>query len=831
MNKSLNKQTIKRITRYFAILLYTGLLAICLLIIIKPGASIFYIKQNMDAASLSPDAGFAFRYKLKFYPIFFRVQNILVFEGKQPLTPAGDREVINQGEGSYSISTPSHGVSYIYFSTSDNTSPITNQRPYTLYLPLKFISRPLGFAYVGLLLPMLIWFSFFAFAVPEHRRLILGSPRKLIKIADLFTEHAFQQTQAYFRRLWQRICLRAPFWKRLFIATVLFTFLYTFMEWLFFVTMPSFMSSMHVQDKVMIFTLSGFIFSLFSLALLLAFILIEFLAIVAHTTKYTRFIGILIPTIILSSLVLLLIDNFTYTLFKFGISTSSGAGRGVYGILFCLLNGYIYYQMLRAFGLLGSAQPTKFLGNRFFYASVGLLVVGLGLAIGKTDWGSLSHVVNQSDSVDVSRRPNVLILGSDGVNAANMSVYGYKRPTTPQLEQLAPTSLVAENAFTNAGNTAGSVISIMTSKLPTQTRLLYPPDILTGINSFEHLPGILKNLGYKTVEYGVPYYVDSYAFNLQDGFDMVNGRSFNAGNLGNLGRKLGFADEVYFLTRLYWRLTDRIGHIFFIHEMENPFDLVTKPSPNISDQVKIDQTLALFDQSTDPLFIHVHLLGTHGGFYDVKNPVFSKGEDQFQPWSTDFYDDTILQFDRYVGEVIDHLKKDGQFDNTILIIYTDHAKMFKVTDRIPLIIHFPDDAYAGQVTANVENLDIAPTILDYLGLPIPEWMGGASLLKGDAIGSRLIFSAGTTKVKPNEEEITFLDPSQNKPPFYQFSFLNVLNCQKMYSFDLTTYQWSSGEVIGYVEPCDPKSLLNFDQIKQAIYQRLETDGFDISSLP
>jgi hypothetical protein len=647
----------------------------------------------------------------------------------------------------------------------------------------------------------------------------------------LFTKHAVQQTQAYISWLWQRICLRAPFWKHLFTIIVLFAYLYIFMEWLFFVTMPSFMSIMPVQDKVMIITLSGSIFSLFGLALLWVFVLIEFLAIIAHFTKYTRYLGIIIPTIILSSLVLLLIDNFTYTLFKFGISTSSGLGRGIYGVLFCLLNGYIYYRMLRAFGFIGSAQPSPFIGNRLFYVNVCLLVVGLGLTLAKTDWSNVSPAINQTDPVDASRRPNILILGSDGLYAGNMSVYGYYRPTTPQLEQLAPTALVAENAFTNAGNTEGSVISIMTSKLPTQTRLLYPPDILTGMNSFEHLPGILKNLGYKTVEYGVPYYVDSFAFNLQDGFDMVNGRSCNVGKLGDVGQKLGYTDEVYFLYRLYWRLTDRIEHILFIHNMENPFDLVTRPSPNLSDQVKIDQTLALFDQSTDPLFIHVHLLGTHGGFFDVKDAVFSKGEDQFQPWITDFYDDTILQFDRYVGEVIDHLKENGQFENTILVIYTDHAKMFKVTDRIPLIIHFPGDEHAGQITENVQNLDIAPTILDALGVPIPEWMGGESLLNGDAIGSRLIFSTGTEKIKPNEQEIYFLDPSQYKPPFYQFSFLNVLNCQIMYSFDLTTYEWSSVEVTGYVEPCDPKSLLSTDQIQQAIYQRLEMDGFDISSLP
>jgi hypothetical protein len=709
---------------------------------------------------------------------------------------------------------------------------ITNQRHYTLYLPVKIISRPFGFVFVGLLvLLILIWFLFFVFRGRGHRRLFLRSPLILVNIADLFPEHAFKQTQAYLKRLWQRICLRVPFWKRLFIITVLFAYLYVFMEWLFFVTMPSFMSIMHLQDKVLIFFLSGFIFCLFSLILLLAFILIELLELIIRAAKYTKYLVILIPTVILSSLVLLLIDNFTYTLFKFGISTSSGVGRGIYGGLFLLLNAYIYNQMLRSFGLIGMAQPRIAAGNRLFYVCVGILVVSLGLALGKLDWGKISAMFDQAESAQATRMPNILILGSDGLNAENMSVYGYYRQTTPQLEQLASTSLVAENAFTNAGNTAGSVISIMTSKLPTQTRLLYPPNILTGINSIEHLPCILKNLGYKTVEYGVPYYVDSFAFNLQDGFDMVNGRSFNVGKLGNLGRKLGYADEVYFLSRLYGRLTDRIEHILFIAEMQNPFDLVTKPSSNFTDQVKIDQTLALFDQSTDPLFIHVHLLGTHGGFYDVQAPVFSKGEGQFQPWMTDFYDDTILQFDYYVGEVINHLKENGQFDNTLLIIYTDHGKMFTVNERIPLILHFPGDEHAGQITANVENLDIAPTILDYLSLPIPEWMGGESLLKGEAIGARLIFSTGTSKVKPNAQDITFLDPSKNLPPFYQFSFLSVVNCQMIYSLDLSTYEWQSSEVAGYVEPCDPKTLLSFDEIKQAVYQRLEMDGFDLSSLP
>ena len=821
----------KHIRRQIFMLLYIGALLFSTLIIIKPGASLFYIKKTVDTNLVVFDTGHAFRYKLKLNPLIYRFQELLIYEGKRALTPASGGFVIDQGVGSYSLSTSSNGEMYIYFSSTDNSNPVTNERTYTLYLPLKFITRPLGFVYLGLLLPFLIWFLSFAFTVPQHRRIILHSPLKLVKIADLFVEHASKRTQAYFQHLWQQILLRSTFWKRLFIITILSSFFYIFMEWLFFVTMPSFMSMMNVQDKALIFFISGFICAVFSLAFLLVFIIIECLAIIAHVAKFTKYLGLLIPTFVVSGLILLLIDNFTYTLFKFGVSTSTGIGRGLYGVAFVLLYVYIYYRMMRILGFIGVLQSKAIIGNRLFYVSLGFMVVSLGLSLGKMDWRKISPPADQAETVQATRMPNILILGSDGVNANNMSVYGYYRQTTPQLEQLAPTSLVAENAFTNAGNTAGSVISIMTSKLPTQSRLLYPPDILTGINSFEHLPGILKNLGYKTVEYGVPYYVDSFAFNLQDGFDMVNNRSISVGKLGDLGQKLGYADEVYFLYRLLERLTDRIGHIFFIREMQNPYNLVTRPAPNITDQAKIEQTLSLFDQSSDPLFIHIHLLGTHGGFYDLQTHVFSKGEDQFQPWMTDFYDDTILRFDQYVGEVIDHLKAVGKFDNTILIIYTDHGKMFTVSERIPLIIHFPADDYAGRITTNAQNLDIAPTILDYLGLPIPEWMGGESLLKGNDIGSRLIFSTGTHKVKVNDQDIVFLDPAQDQPPFYQFSFLNVLNCQMMYSLDLTTYEWSSSEIAGYVEPCNPKDLLSLDEIRQAAYQRLEMDGFNISSLP
>ena len=624
---------------------------------------------------------------------------------------------------------------------------------------------------------------------------------------------------------------RALFWKGLFTVTLLLGMLYIFMEWLFFVTMPSFMSVMTFYARLKILLLSGWEFAILCIVLLAVFIVIDFIALITHASAITRYWGVAIPAIILSALVLILVDNFTYTVFKFGISTSTGVVRGLYAVLFILLTSYIYFRMYRFFNLRGNKARWLHKLNPWFYASLGILVLTTGLGLANLKYDNLLQANRGEVAQPASQLPNIILLGSDGLNANHLSVYGYYRDTTPRLQELAQSSLVAENAFTNAGNSAGSVISIMTSKLPTQTRLLYPPDILTGINSYQHLPGILRNLGYQLVEFGVPYYIDAFNYNLQNGFDVVNNRTLPVSSYSKLSQKLGFENEAYFLTRVMWRISDRILHIFFVREMQNPYDIVTQPAPNLSDDKKINQALALFDHPHAPLFIHIHLLGTHGGYYAPKVRVFSKNEAQPGPWLTDFYDDTLLGFDAFVGKVIDRLKANGQFDNTILIIYTDHNKEFKSDERIPLIIHFPGGENAGQITWNVENMDIAPTILDYLGLAEPSWMEGQSLLKDNSSERRLIFSTGTSKVKPNEQEISFLDPDLNKPPFYQFSYLSVLDCQRMYTLDLTSYQWSSKDVPGYVNPCRPQDLLSVQAVKQAISQRLEQDGFDTSSLP
>jgi hypothetical protein len=224
-------------------------------------------------------------------------------------------------------------------------------------------------------------------------------------------------------------------------------------------------------------------------------------------------------------------------------------------------------------------------------------------------------------------------------------------------------------------------------------------------------------------------------------------------------------------------------------------------------------------------------MGTHGSMFNPPIRIYSKGKNQNQPWELDFYDDAIRSFDSLVGKVIDHLKEIEQFENTILIIYSDHAIEYRVNERIPLIFHFPGGKPAGKITSNVQNLDIAPTTLDYLGLQIPEWMGGKSILNGDLDSHRLIFGTGTNKIYQNERGVFLLKFEQIKPPFYQFSFVNIIDCQKWYRINLTSSGWYSGDIPGYTDPCSEDRLLSKEEIKDNLIQLLVADGFNHSYLP
>jgi arylsulfatase A-like enzyme len=133
--------------------------------------------------------------------------------------------------------------------------------------------------------------------------------------------------------------------------------------------------------------------------------------------------------------------------------------------------------------------------------------------------------------------------------------------------------------------------------------------------------------------------------------------------------------------------------------------------------------------------------------------------DWYDPWQQQMlgaenYDRDILQvratyyglitkIDTYVGQLIDHLKATGAYDNTLIVLTSDHGELlgdhwlfgkrgfFDAGYYIPLIIRDPGgeaDGTRGRVVDEfTESVDVMPSILDWLGLDIPRQCDGKSL--------------------------------------------------------------------------------------------------------
>jgi hypothetical protein len=612
----------------------------------------------------------------------------------------------------------------------------------------------------------------------------------------------------------------------LFLVTFVSACLYVLNEWIFFVTKPSFLNNLGAgQQLQVLLTVSLFIGSLFLLSLLPLAALSRIPALQEHTGRLVK-LGGLVPAGILACLVLIIVDNATYTLFRFGIVSTAGWSRALYGLGFLLLTAFLYRDVLKVMAFLSRRVRLPRLAPLWIFSLLaGLLILVSPLATGRARLASPPASLEES-----ALRPHILLITSDGLSASHISVYGYERETTPNLEKLAASSLVAENAFPNAGNSTGSVISIYTGKYPAETRVVYPPDILRGDDSYEHLPGLLRAEGYRTVQVTLPHYMDAGVQNMVNGFDMIRTNKDENSRFLPLFQRILPNNPALFIDKILNRIADRLRHIFFLQKMINPFLLANQLEEGLRDIDRWDILRNELRTTSQPLFVHVHMMETHGELFNPQVQVYSAGRAilEQEPWETDFYDDSILAFDALVGEMIGELTDLGLLEDTLLIIGSDHGQQFKL-QRIPLIIRFPRGQYAGTIQANVQNLDLAPTILDYLELDPPEWMDGRSLLAG-GLDARPIFFVNEAVRERNPQGGFAINLEKVEPPFYQFSGISMIYCGTLYSLDLYNGTWSAGPVEGTTYACPPEAQISEAQAYAWIVEHLEENGFDVSTL-
>ena len=141
-----------------------------------------------------------------------------------------------------------------------------------------------------------------------------------------------------------------------------------------------------------------------------------------------------------------------------------------------------------------------------------------------------------------------------------------------------------------------------------------------------------------------------------------------------------------------------------------------------------------------------HLLSrqkTVGYYWGQETPLQTLGEDQARDLVATYYG-LVSEVDHHVGRILRFLKDSGQYDDTLIIFTSDHGEMlgnhwlwgkdgyFDDAFHIPLILRDPRlEAGAGRgqvIDAFTEAVDVAPTVLDWLGLEVPPAYDGRSLL-------------------------------------------------------------------------------------------------------
>lgn len=593
------------------------------------------------------------------------------------------------------------------------------------------------------------------------------------------------------------------------LLTILSIFLQFLTEWLFLITKPSFLNNLALHKSFLILFSVPLIPCCVALAIIL---LISLLAAHFKDFKVRSLLQnclLLIPVFFFSTSILLLFDNFTNVIFHFGIRSSQGWSRFAYALIFI----FVGIGIFRKVSTLNERWKNK---RRIVFTSFVTALIVFIVATTLVHHGSAKRVVALSGIPGhTPARPNILLFGGDSIEAMSMSAYGYQKDTTPFIQEFIKRGLLCENAFASASQTAGSLTSLLTGKLPTQTRVLHEPDFLRDEDSYEHLPGLLKKNGYKSAQFSVRIYGDAHDLNLKSSFDSVNFRGTREQAFFEMLSTVSSQEALSFLRQTYQRVSERLMHIFYMRKMREPFSVVTDRSLTwSSDDDNMNGLLAFIRSSKEPFFAHVHLLAPH-----VETPeVLTNG-------IINLYDSRIRFIDDNFKRVINVLERSNKLNQTLIVFYSDHARRGDITKKVPLIFWFPNAKHSGRVVKNVTLLDVAPTILDFMGLPAPEWMRGTSIISEGISRCRRILAASAG---PWDQKYSYVI---SEPPFFSLWKLTIIVCDRYYMFDLLKNEViKEGPVSGHTGECGRCSRITKASVREFIVDHLNRSGYDTSAM-
>ena len=292
-------------------------------------------------------------------------------------------------------------------------------------------------------------------------------------------------------------------------------------------------------------------------------------------------------------------------------------------------------------------------------------------------------------------QPDVFLITIDTLRADHVHCYGYENIQTPALDELAKDGIRFSQAFTPSPITNTSHTSILTGLLPSSHGVT---DFAVPLApSHPTLAELLKEKGYHTAAFIGAVILDSktLAPGLDRGFDFYD----------------NFPEHAQ--TKSRWGRVERRGAEVVQHAEAW---MTAHPS--------------------GPHFVWIHLYDPHDPYEPP--PPYS------QTYKDRPYDGEIAYADSALGGFIGYLKKIGRYDNALIVVVGDHGEglgehheethgifLYDSTTHVPLILKpakVPAQGHPDQVVkAQVRTTDILPTVVDWLDIPPPARLDGASL--------------------------------------------------------------------------------------------------------
>jgi len=390
---------------------------------------------------------------------------------------------------------------------------------------------------------------------------------------------------------------------------------------------------------------------------------------------------------------------------------------------------------------------------------------------------AISRTIRTVNAAQVQTRPksNFLIITFDALNAEDMSLYGRKLPTTPNLDAFARKGTVFTNFYSASTFTTPSVATMMTGTYPSESHVYQLQGRVPAKDAERSLPHLMRAAGYATGAFLTNPYAFYLARSLGAGFDFLPEPTFRRDGVAHL----------WSATSLLHQDSGTGSRIDEYFDLETVWSLLTGTPNNLSMRFRPESTFEhakeVLAQLPDGFFLWVHVVTPHNpylpdsadrGRFLPPDKVRTFEEEFGGRWKPHYepdqqsllderrlrYDEFIATADRAFGSFMSEVENSGKLRNTTVIVSADHGESFeggiyqhsspyltRPVIHIPLIILTPEQQEGRRVAFAADQTALGPTILELAGLSKPEWMPGRSLVEwlnrdGQGEGEGLAFT-------------------------------------------------------------------------------------------